>query len=44
MTVTKPGSFGMVKNFTVRANKRPTITDDLPEAELEDRPRRLHER
>lgn len=26
VTVTKPGSFGMVKTFTVRANKRPQIT------------------
>lgn len=27
VTVTKPGSFGMVKKFTVRANNRPKITE-----------------
>jgi hypothetical protein len=27
VTVTKPGSFGMVKKFTVRARKRPQITE-----------------
>ena len=27
VTVTKPGSFGMVKTFTVRANQRPSIAE-----------------
>ena len=27
VTVTKPGSFGMVKTFTVRAGKRPKIAE-----------------
>jgi hypothetical protein len=26
VTVTKPGSFGMVKKLTVKRNKRPTLT------------------
>ena len=27
VTVTKPGTFGMVKTFKVRANKRPSISE-----------------